>query len=344
MVELLKFEFYRLFKSKLSWIILGIMALLPVLAVVALTLIYVYATRGSKDANISSETTRFLTWVFVSYFYKWVPMVLALFIPLFVGRDYRDGFIRNKLTGGHTRFQIFTAAVISKAAYAVALCVAYIATGLIASAISPFGIDLNDGEMILRLLSLILSVVATSVLYTVLALIIKNRAVPVILSVVFVMSFSVAGLLATTFAYDHRMIDDYERVRERKIEKMGFDPEEAELDKDKYFNFGWYIGHPVFVLTNAGMQNEFIPGTGSFISMNSDSLSYSEEISRHPFNSLISLVTQDMTFLEDKEIHKIDGAYVSVETAELQYNIKSIAWTAVYFGAGYALFRKKNVF
>ncbi|MCR5804333.1 MAG: ABC transporter permease [Clostridia bacterium] len=343
MIELLKFEFYRLYKSKLSWILVGVMALLPILAVIALTLIYVYATRG-EEGKIEPELSRFLTWVFVSYFYKWVPMVLALFIPLFVGRDYRDGFIRNKLTGGHTRFQIFTSAIISKAAYAVALCVAYIGAGLIASAISPFGVDLNDGEMILRLLSLILSIVATSVLFTVLALIIKNRAVPVILSVVFVMSFSLAGTLATTFAYDHRMIDDYERVREKKIEKMGYDSDEFEVDKEKYFNFGWYVGHPVFLLTNAGMQNEFIPGTGAVLSLTLDSLSYKDEIARHPFNSLITLVTQDMTFLEDKDLHKIDGAFVPVETAELQYNIKSIVWTTVYFGAGYALFRKKNVF
>ena len=343
MIELLKFEFYRLYKSKLSWILVGVMALLPILAVIALTLIYVYATRG-EEGKIEPELSRFLTWVFVSYFYKWVPMVLALFIPLFVGRDYRDGFIRNKLTGGHTRFQIFTSAIISKAAYAVALCVAYIGAGLIASAISPFGVDVNDGEMFLRLLSMMLSVVATSVLFTVLALIIKNRAVPVILSVVFVMSFSLAGTLSTTFAYDHAMLKDYERIREKKIEKMGLDPDDFEVDEDKYFNFGWYIGHPVFVLTNAGMQEEFVPGTTAFISLSSDSLSYNDEISRHPFNSIMSIVTQDMSILEEKELHKIDGAYVSVETAELQYNIKSIVWIAVYFGAGYALFRKKNVF
>lgn len=344
MVELLKFEFYRLYKSKLSWIILGVMALLPVLAVVALSLIVLYVSRG-QDFEIEAEQSRFLTWLFISYFYKWVPMVLALFIPLFVGRDYRDGFIRNKLTAGHTRMQIFGAAIISKAVYAAALCIAYITTGLIASFISPFGADINGGEMLVRAFSLMLSVIATSVLFTVLALIIKNRAVPVILSVLFVMSFGVASTLATTFAYDHAMINDYERIRDKKIEKMGYDPDEMELDKDKFFNFGWYIGHPIFVMTNAGMQDEFITGTTSIMILNAESLQYSDEIPRHPFNSLVTtLVTQEMNFLDEKDLKKVDGAYVSVGTVELQYNIKSVLWTAVYFGAGYALFRKKNVF
>ena len=55
-------------------------------------------------------------------------------------------------------------------------------------------------------------------------------------------------------------------------------------------------------------------------------------------------MTNGVSFIEEDDYKKIDGAIISIETAELQYNIKSVVWMAVYFGGGYALFRKKNVF
>ena len=41
MVELLKFEYYRLIKSKMVWIILGVMAFLPVLPVILFSILVV---------------------------------------------------------------------------------------------------------------------------------------------------------------------------------------------------------------------------------------------------------------------------------------------------------------
>ena len=346
MIELFKFEFYRLFKSKIAWIIACVMAALPVLAVIALSLIYLYATKHMDSAKISTDTSRYFTWLIISYFYKWVPLVMSLFVPLFVGRDYRDGFIRNKLTAGHTRIQIFTTSVVTKAAYSAILCLIYMIFGLAAIACSPLGININDGEMIVRAMMLLLSAVVTTVLFASLSMVIKNRAVPVILSVVFVMSFNIAGFLATTFAYDHDMIDDYAKVRSKKMERMsGIKDYDDDFDKSKYFNVGWYIGHPLSVLTNAGLPNEFITSTSNVVTDTSDALSYRKNVSRHPFNSLgMSLMSQDVFYLDDKDLKKIDGAIISVEQAELEYNIKSVLWTAVYFGGGYLLFRRKNVF
>ena len=349
MIELFKFEFYRLYKSKLAWIIACIMAALPVLAVIAISVIYLYLTKHQDGVKISTSTSRYFTWLIISYFYKWVPLVMSLFVPLFVGRDYRDGFIRNKLTAGHTRIQIFTSSVVTKAAYSAVLCIIYMVFGLVAMAISPIGANINDGEMIVRALMLLLSAVATTVLFASLSMIIKNRAVPVILSVLFVMSFNIAGFLASTFAYDHDMIDDYAKIRSKKIEQMGeFGSDygyEAKLDKKKYFNVGWYIGHPLAVLTNAALPNEFITTTSSIATDTNEALTYRKDVARHPFNSLgMSIMSQDVFYLEEKDIKKIDGAIISVEQAELEYNIKSIVWTAIYFGGGYLLFRRKNVF
>ena len=343
MVELLKFEYYRLIKSKMVWIILGVMAFLPVLPVILFSILVKF---DGGDVKFSADEAKLLTWFVISYFYKWVPMVMALFVPLFVGRDYRDGFIRNKLTAGHTRFEIFTASVVTKVTYAIALCVAYVLVGLLAVAISPLDVNVNGGEMFLRASTLMLSAVATTVLFTSLTMIIKNRAVPVILSVLFVMSFSLAGLLATNFSYDHRMIREYSKLRQDMLEEQIGEDYEDDFDEDKYFNVGWYIGHPISVATNTALQDEFLPGL-NLISINEDSLTYKEKIARHPFNSMgLSMITNDGFgyYMDQHQLKKIHGAYVSVSKAELQYNIKSVVWMAVYFAGGYMIFRRKNVF
>jgi hypothetical protein len=49
-------------------------------------------------------------------------------------------------------------------------------------------------------------------------------------------------------------------------------------------------------------------------------------------------------FISQDDIEDIEGAYVDYDVAELQYNLKSVLWAAVYFCGGYALFRKKNIF
>ena len=343
MVELLKFEFYRLYKSVFAWILVGVMAVLPILAVIALSLIINY---GGGDVKFSANNSQFLTWLIISYFYKWVPLVMALFAPLFVGRDY-SGFIRNKMTAGHTRFQIFTSAIVSKVCYALILCLAYIIAGLIACVFSPFGVNLNGGEMLLRALTLMLSAAASTVMFSTLALIIRNRALPIIISILFVMTISnIAGLLATNFNYSHKAVSQYAELYEEKVEEYGY-PTASEVDEDRFFNVGWYVGRPIALLTNAGLEDEFIMGTnGLFTSIGEDTFRYNNNISRHPFNSYTSMIISGTGYIvEEKEIKKhVDGAYVTVSQAELEYNIKSILWTAVYFGGGYMLFRKKNIF
>ncbi len=339
MIQLLKFEFYRLLKSKISWIILAVMTVLPVLAVIVISLLI---KLGNED-RITPDVAKFITWLVISYFYKWVPMVTALFIPIFTGRNFRDGFIRNMITAGHTRFQIFASAVISKAVYTALLCTGYVLGGILSLLVSPVPVNLNGGEMLLRALTLMLSAVATSVLYTTLVMVIRNKAVPIILSVLFVMSFTICGLLASSFSYNHKMVRQYSKIWTKTAGENGF---ASEFDEDGYFNVGWYAGHPLFVFTNASMENEFIFTSSSLVTDINGATSYSDEISRNNFSSISSLLfSKNAPIVSDDDIKKhVDGAYVSVERAELEYNIKSVVWIMIYFGAGYAIFRKKNIF
>ena len=342
MPELLKFEYLRILKSKMIWVMIAISAVLPVLAVIGVQLILVLMN-GELSFSLTKGNERFISWFVISYFYERLPIFIALFTPLFIGRDYKDGFIRNKITAGHTRFQVFCSAVITQASVTVCLCVVYILSGIIALLLTGH-LDLNHGEMIMRCLVLTLSLTATSVLFAVISLLIKSRAGTVVICAAFIFVSSTAAPAVTTFSYNHKMIDQYEEVYTDQLDLFN----ESEFNKKDFFNAGWYILHPVYEVTNAGLGPEFVKTTSSFSLMEMDNLfEYNEKIARTGFvNQIYTIVTNNYGsfLLTEKDLKKIDGAYVKSSVAGAEYTVKSLVWMAVYFGGGYCLFRKKNLF
>ena len=354
MRELLRFEYYRIWKSKVVWIMVAFAALAPILAASALSLILYQLNTGlAEEIHFTSSNEKFFTWYVISYFYERIPLVLALFVPLFIGRDYKDGVIRNKLIAGHTRFEIFTSYVVTQVSVAVALSFIYVLFGSVAMAFTKFGVNLNHGEMLLRAFTLLLALIATTTLFSVISLLIKSRAGTTVICIAFIFSLGVFSLLSTNFSYSHKMIDQYEEIYEEKIAEIQtpdmymsyYQP--REFDKDSYFNAGWYIGHPIFLLTDASLADEFIPGFSTMTLFTEDDMfGYPKKVVRTSFvDSLYAaFMGTGGGYITDDDLKKIDGAYVSFTEAELQYNIKSVIWLAIYFGGGYALFRKKNIF
>ena len=347
MLELLKFEYRRLLKSKFLWVLVGLSFVLPIIAALAINFFIKELGMGNVDIDVTNR--RYFTWYIISYFHERLPLAIAIFTPLFIGRDYKDGFIRNKLTAGHSRIEIFGSAVVTQLSVTVGLSLIYIIGGLLGCAMTSIGCDINRGEMLLRAITLLLSLMATSVLFTAISLLIKSRAGTMVICIAFVFSLGLFSLLATNYSYSRQMIYEYEDIYNDAVEayssvETGYTM--SEFDSDKYFNAGWYIGHPLFLVTNASLGSEFIPSFSSML-MTADMFTYPKEISRLSFvNSYYSVFTGNYGafIIDENDLEDIPGAFVTFEKAEIEYNIKSIIWAGVFFGAGFALFRKKNVF
>ncbi len=352
MLELLIFEYYRILKSKYIWVLAGLCAIMPILAAVAIQLILGELGEDIID-QLKTSNVRFLTWYVIAYFYERVPLLLGLFVPLFIGRDYKDGFIRNKLTAGHKRIEIFASAIITEVTVAVALSIIYIVFGLASIACTSVGCDVNKGEMFGRAFTLLLSLIATTTLFAVISLLIKSRAGTVVICIAFVFSFGMFKLLASNYSYTHEMVDEYEELYDEVAERYsGGSPTTdiyfsiPEFNRDLYFNSGWYIGHPLFVVTNAALGSEFIPTLQSMI-MSTDAFEYPDKIDRLGMvDSVLSAFTGNygQYLIDQRDLEDIPGAFVKYREAEVIYNLKSVVWIGIYFGAGYALFRKKNIF
>jgi len=355
MSELLKFEYYRILKSKIIWVMEIAAAVIPLLVVLGITGIIGEMVNGEiefDDLGLKARNIKYICWYAIGLFYDRVPLIMALFTCLFVGRDYRDGFIRNKITAGHSRFEVFFSTQITQASVTVALCVTYILFTIIALALTPVGVNLNRGEMLVRALVLILSLVATTTLFTTLSLLTRNRAAVTVLCVVFVMFFGVFGSLANQYSYSASAVKEYVELYEDELEKYDLsDIDEEDIPETRdYLNGAWYTFHPLFLLTNAAEGDELCVSFSGMI-MYSDfgnDFEYPKTVIRagfvDSFLNNIFVVRMNHNIVDTKDILDIKGVEVPVGQVELEYTVKSLIWTAIYTGCGYALFKKKNLF
>lgn len=97
MSRLLYSGFSRMRKSKAFWIVLVLMVLAELSALLNE---YQYTMRSGTSVLLD-------TFLFHSLMFIGIP--IAVFVSLFVGTEYSDGTIRNKLVAGHTRNNIYFA-------------------------------------------------------------------------------------------------------------------------------------------------------------------------------------------------------------------------------------------
>lgn len=113
MRRLLRANFARLLKNKLFWILtcaeLFLGALFPILH---------YMDNIDENSGWNMDSTIFIYALFV-------PLMVSLLTALFIGTDYSDGTMRNKLIAGHVRRKIYVANLISNVQASFTLCVAF---------------------------------------------------------------------------------------------------------------------------------------------------------------------------------------------------------------------------
>lgn len=95
MIKLLNSNFYRLKKNKCFWILLIVMAFLGM---------YIYDNYNPINC-VDCNYNRLGEVIFV--FTGFICLLLPIFISLFIGTEYSDGGIKNKIIKGHTRTNIY---------------------------------------------------------------------------------------------------------------------------------------------------------------------------------------------------------------------------------------------
>lgn len=107
------------------------------------------------------------------------PFVFAAFVPLFAGREFSDGVIRNKILAGHTRLAIFSAAVLSSAVGCILVLLVY-ALPQVTLGFLLLGLPTMPERLALSFLGLVILSAFWAVLLTAAVYLVQNKSVCIV--------------------------------------------------------------------------------------------------------------------------------------------------------------------
>lgn len=112
-----------------------------------------------------------------------VPFAAAIFCSLFIGTEYSDGAIRNKLVIGHRRTDIYLANLITCTVVSLLFAVVFILTCGITGGLTLDGFQMGAKTIALYLLASVCVILTFNALFTCLAMLNQNKAVVAIITI-----------------------------------------------------------------------------------------------------------------------------------------------------------------
>ena len=199
MNKLLNANFARLKKNKVFW--------LGIVVMVAFGLIACLVQYNNK-----TQYTVTLDSVF-AYPYIMSGILLSIFCSLFIGTEYSDGTIRNKIIVGHSRSTIFLANFVVSATVGIAMNLAYLVASC-ALGIPLLGFPTDSLQTIVPiLLAGMLSTVAFAAIYTMISMLNQSKALSTIicsigiLAAIFMSSFLYSKITEPEFIHAYQKQD-----------------------------------------------------------------------------------------------------------------------------------------
>ena len=185
MRKLLSANFSRLWKDK---IFLAILAFMTV-GIFTINCLNCFGSRAFDGATVYVENMA-SNWIFV------VGILCAIFICFYIGAEYEQGAIRNKIVVGHSRAQVYFSDLFLCSAVSAALMVGMLVCAGIAGYLFFPQFLFTWKEHLFILLCCVLNAVTFSAIYTGIAMVVPGKAYSMLLcSIVFVVLFAVAFAL-----------------------------------------------------------------------------------------------------------------------------------------------------
>ena len=127
-----------------------------------------------------------------------IGILLAAFISLFIGTEYNDGTIRNKLVIGHTRSAIYLSNLIVCLAAGLLMCLSFLCASLLIGIplLGPFSINVQN-IAVMVLVSFMMSFAFTGLL-TLTAMICQSRAVTAVINILAVFFLLLVSMVITS--------------------------------------------------------------------------------------------------------------------------------------------------
>jgi ABC-2 type transport system permease protein len=141
-------------------------------------------------------------------------LVSAIFTSLFIGSEYSDGTIRNKLVVGHSRMRIYLANLIVCSIASILISLAYTAGVFVIGNMKGGEFITETGVITMCMIcGLLISVTFTSIM-TLLAILNTNKAGNVVISMVLALVLLVSGAFIHQRLNEPKIYDNYVSVNE----------------------------------------------------------------------------------------------------------------------------------
>ena len=188
MRKLISADFCRLKRDKVFWI--GTLAMLA--STVALMIFECQV--ALKD---SSEFQYGLDYPYFRYAII-IGLPIAVYVSLFLGTEYSDGTIRNKLVVGHTRRDIYLSHLFTNIVGGLSMLLASLLGGLVGI---PFLGTWKIGKMVLVFLLIsVLFIISYAAIFTLIGMLCSNKAISAVLTILLFL-----GLMYFAMYLDYRL-------------------------------------------------------------------------------------------------------------------------------------------
>lgn len=166
MSRLLSANFARLKKNKLFWAALALIAAISAFAMIMnISQLKEWEAYGKK---LYFDSCYFVLSPFIGLF-------ITVTIVFFLGVDYSDGTIRNKITAGHTRAEIYSANLITCIFVSTLFDVVWLAFGLVGL---PFmECEQGIGQILIYVLITLLFSISTGAIAALVGMLISSKAI-----------------------------------------------------------------------------------------------------------------------------------------------------------------------
>ena len=196
MYKLLNAGFSRLMKNKIFW---GIVIITIIIAL-GLVLNRI-SSSGFFENEIEPVLTNYI--LFIGFF-------IAIFTSLFVGTEYSDGAIRNKIVVGHTRKNIYLSNLIISIAVGLFIEIVYLILVMIIGIPTLGGLQIPIDKFLFILLDMVLIIIAYSSIFNFITLICSDITIATVVCILsFIGMFVVSEFVVSPIANDKKYYSNY---------------------------------------------------------------------------------------------------------------------------------------
>ena len=182
MINLLNANFIRLRKNKIFWI-------LTIFSIgVSLCIVFAQYHQMIKYGDEIQVAQLLLNYSTLA------GVVIAIFTSLFVGVEYSDGGIRNKIIIGHKRINIYLSSLVTNMIISIFYYILYMIM-IVSLGIPLFGIGTVPISIILtKILIIFVIMMAYCSIFTFIAMLCSNKTITAIVTIIFAFGLMILGL------------------------------------------------------------------------------------------------------------------------------------------------------